>query len=134
MEKNRTFPGLPRVVLSTPMEHNQSFELPPPEHGKIRFILYRPAKSSDSLFLEIPTSIPSSSCLRPRKYLRYLGWCVLGVEGRVWMDFPHVEHCIGDEGPLEDQGVYRYYTYELENRDDSEGLTSSFISTSIISL
>ncbi|KIM40028.1 hypothetical protein M413DRAFT_36366, partial [Hebeloma cylindrosporum] len=34
-------------------------------------------------FLEIPINIVTSLCKTPRKYLRYLGWCVLGVEGNL---------------------------------------------------
>jgi hypothetical protein len=41
------------------------------------------------------------------------------------MDSPFSEDAIGDEGPLEDQGVYRYNT-----TDDPEGL-SSFIASVI---
>lgn len=103
------------------MAQNQSSQLPPPEHGNIRLIIYRPTNNSDSLFLEIPTPVPGSLCVHPRKYLRYLGWCILGVEGYVVMDSPISEDGIGDEGPLEDQGVYCYRTTD----EDPEGLFSS---------
>ncbi|KAI0248995.1 hypothetical protein BJV78DRAFT_1130395 [Lactifluus subvellereus] len=90
------------------MAHNQ---LQAPEQGKIRLILYRPATSEslDSFYLDIPTSIPPILCQRPRKYLRYLGWCIPGIDGQVAMDSPRLEPDIGNEGPLEDRGVYRYY-------------------------
>ena len=104
------------------MAHSQSPQQLAPEQGKIRFILYRPADSLDSLYLDIPTSIPPLMCQRPRKYLRYLGWCILGVEARVAMDSPYSEHDIGNEGSLEDQGVYRY-CYNSDG--DLEGLSFS---------
>ncbi|KAH9973561.1 hypothetical protein BGW80DRAFT_1308141, partial [Lactifluus volemus] len=82
-------------------------QLPDPE--RIRLILYRPPDNSDPLCLDIPTSEPAKFCLRPRKYLRYLGWCVLGVEGHVAKVSPgEAVDDIGDEGTLEDQGVYQY--------------------------
>jgi hypothetical protein len=84
------------------------------------WIIYRPANNSDSLFLEIPTPVPESLCVHPRKYLRYLGWCIQGVEGCVVMDSPRSEDDIGDKGPLEDQGIYRYRFTTFE---DPEGLS-----------
>ncbi|KAH9973565.1 hypothetical protein BGW80DRAFT_245456 [Lactifluus volemus] len=82
-------------------------QLPDPE--RIRLILYRPSDNSDPLCLDIPTSAPASFCLHPRKYLRYLGWCVLGIEGHVAKVSPgEAVDDIGDEGTLEDQGVYQY--------------------------
>ena len=43
--------------------------------------------------------------MSPRKYLRYLGWCVLGVDG-VLKDEPG--NGIALDGELVDQGVYHY--------------------------
>ena len=59
----------------------------------------------DLIYLEIPTAIVSTVCLRPRKYLRYLGWCVLGVIGDVSDEQGNV---IELDGELVDQGVYHY--------------------------
>lgn len=56
-------------------------------------------------YLEIPTAIIATLCLSPRKYLRYLGWCVLGAIG-VLSDVQGNE--IALDGELVDQGVYRY--------------------------
>jgi hypothetical protein len=106
------------------MAHSQSPERQAPEQGKIWLILYSPEDNSDSLYLEIPMNIFPSLHRLPRKCLRYLGWCILGVEGRVAMDSPHSEDDIGDEGSFEDQGVYRY-RYNTDG--DPEGLPFSLV-------
>ena len=59
----------------------------------------------DLFYLEIPTAIVSTVCLRPRKYLRYLGWCVLGVIGDVSDEQGNVVEL---DGELVDRGVYHY--------------------------
>jgi hypothetical protein len=80
-----------------------------PNTDRIRLILYCPPDGSDPLCLDIPTSMPASFCLCPRKYLRYLGWCVLGIEGHVAKVSPgEAVDDIGDEGTLDGQGVYQY--------------------------
>lgn len=112
------------TVASAPQSPQPQVQAP--KQGKIRLILYSPANSADSLYLDIPTSIPTSLCQHPRKYLRYLGWCILGVEGLVSMDSPDSEDNIGNEGTLEDRGVYRY-----SYNGDLEGL-SFFIGTYIV--
>ena len=56
-------------------------------------------------YLEIPTAIVATVCLSPRKYLRYIGWCVLGVLG-VLNDEQGNEIVL--DGELVDQGVYHY--------------------------
>jgi len=48
----------------------------------------------------------STVCLRPRKYLRYLGWCILGVIG-VLKDEQGTRVALN--GKLVDQGVYHYF-------------------------
>ena len=45
--------------------------------GHVRLILYE----AQNFYLEIPVNIINDLCLRPLKYLSYLGWCVLGVKG-----------------------------------------------------
>ena len=59
----------------------------------------------DPFYLEIPSAIVATVCLKPRKYLRYLGWCVLGVIGDVSDEQGNV---IALDGELVDQGVYHY--------------------------
>jgi hypothetical protein len=45
-------------------------------------------------------------CLNPRKYLLYLGWCILGVEGELALE--HNCDGIGTDGDLDDRGIYYY--------------------------
>ena len=73
-----------------------------PPSGFIHLILL---SQENPFYLEIPIAIVSTLCLSPRKYLRYLGWCVLGVDG-VLKDEQGNE--IALNGELLDQGVYHY--------------------------
>jgi hypothetical protein len=73
-----------------------------PPSGFIHLILL---SQENPFYLEIPTAIVGTLCLSPRKYLRYLGWCVLGAIG-VLSDVQGNE--IALHGELVDQGVYHY--------------------------
>lgn len=73
-----------------------------PPSGFIHLVLL---SQEAPFYLEIPIAIVATVCLSPRKYLRYLGWCVLGVVG-VLTD--EQENEIVLDGELLDQGVYRY--------------------------
>lgn len=57
----------------------------------------------------MPIDIAHAACLYPRKYLRYLGWCVLGLEG-VLVDKNGCE--VSLESLLLDRGIYRYAVSE----------------------
>lgn len=61
-------------------------------------------------YLEIPLDIICSLCLKPRKYLVFLGWCILGVEGRL-AERPDSEQ-IELEGDLDDTGIYYYVKHD----------------------
>jgi hypothetical protein len=75
---------------------------PSPPIGSIHLVLF---PQETPFFLEIPTAFVGTVCLRPRKYLQYLGWCVLGVIG-VLND--EQGNAIPLDGELDDQGVYHY--------------------------
>jgi len=60
--------------------------------------------SLQNFYLDVPIHVIEPLCLHPRKYLRYLGWCILGIEGRVMLGTQD----IGDKGELVDQGIYHY--------------------------
>jgi len=47
-----------------------------------------------------------SLCSKPRKYLVFLGWCILGVEGVLTLDDDEIE----TDGDLNDEGIYYYAT------------------------
>jgi len=74
---------------------------PPPLVGHVRLVLFEP----QNFYLEIPVDIIGNLCKRPCKYLRYLGWCVLGAEGT--LEDAHLNE-VNLEGNLVDQGVYKY--------------------------
>lgn len=59
-----------------------------------------------SFYLRIPSRIINALCLKSRKYLLYLGWCILGVEG--YLTHTRNGRKLNTEGNLEDRGVYYY--------------------------
>jgi len=83
---------------------HQTLQPETPQQGRLWLILYEPSDGREHFYLDIPIYVIQPLCLRPRKYLRYLGWCVLGIEGRVMLGTQD----IGDEGKLVDQGIYHY--------------------------
>lgn len=94
---------MPRIENSQPGQ---------PQEGNIQLIVIRAINDSPALYLEIPVNHISLLSVHPRKYLRYLGWCIMGVAGRVAKDSPQPEDNIGDEGDLEAGDVYSYHTAE----------------------
>lgn len=83
-----------------PTLRSQSKPTPPPGH--IHLIL----SSDDQFYLEIPLNVILLLCNSPRKYLQYLGWCTLGVEGTL-VDAQGNGIPL-DGGPLDDQAIYQY--------------------------
>src|SRR6266446_458230 len=83
-----------------PTLRSKSKPTPPP--GYVHLIL----SSDDQFFLEIPLDIILPLCNSPRKYLRYLGWCVLGVEGTL-VDAQGNGVPL-DSGALDNQAIYQY--------------------------
>ena len=77
---------------------------PVPEDGHVRLVLL--GEENPSLYLDIPLEIIESLCLKPRKYLLYLGWCILGVEG-VLSD-EHDGDEISTDGTLDEHEIYYY--------------------------
>jgi hypothetical protein len=69
--------------------------------GHVHLVLFEP----QHFFLEIPVDIIRKLCLKPCKYLRYLGWCILGSEGEL-KDAHLNEVNLNDD--LVDQAVYHY--------------------------
>ncbi|KAF7977086.1 hypothetical protein HWV62_4663 [Athelia sp. TMB] len=49
----------------------------PPDH--VNFILIN--REDSPFYLQIPLAIINALVLQPRKYLNFLGWCILGVKG-----------------------------------------------------
>ena len=72
--------------------------------GHIALVLLHGEGSS--FYLEIPLDVIDSLCLHPRKYLIFLGWCILGVEGVLALK--HGGNGISTDGNLDNQGIYYY--------------------------
>ena len=72
--------------------------------GHVALVLLQEAASS--FYLQIPLNIIGSLCLKPRKYLLFLGWCIFGVEG-VLARQRH-GRATETDGNLVDRGIYHY--------------------------
>jgi hypothetical protein len=81
---------------------NITAQLTPPE-GHVHFVLLE--QQPDPFYLEIPLNVITNVCLHPPKYLRYLGWCILGVEGSLQDGRGHQ---VNPNDKLVDKGVYHY--------------------------
>jgi hypothetical protein len=92
-------------------------QTPPQSH--VHLILH--TNEDENFYLEIPISVVSSLVVKPLKYLRYLGWCVLGREGGLkYGDGGDVDL---EAAELEEGGTYRYH---------SPGMLSQSINPSIL--
>ena len=81
--------------------------IPTPQTGFVHLVLH------DEFYLEIPILIVSRLCLKPLKYLSFLGWCVLGALGEL---VDHEGNRVElDAGTLPDQSVYEYKTPDPSN-------------------
>lgn len=78
--------------------------------GYVRLILVWEQKSP--FYLEIPVEVISSLCLKPRKYLIFLGWCILGTAG--WLTSCRGSEEIETDEALDDGGSYYYVTSDSE--------------------
>jgi hypothetical protein len=76
---------------------------PTPPEGHVHLVLFE--RQPDLFYLEIPLSVIRDVCRHPPKYLRYLGWCVLGVEGSLQDGRGHQ---VNLNRGLVDKGVYYY--------------------------
>ena len=74
--------------------------------GHVALVLLQGEDSDSTFYLEVPVNIIESLCMKPRKYLLFLGWCILGVDGVLAREQGGVS--ISTNGDLEDQGVYHY--------------------------
>jgi hypothetical protein len=63
-------------------------------------------EEDSSFYLQIPLPIIASLCLKPLKYLLFLGWCILGVEGVLALELGGGG--IDTDGDLDDKEIYYY--------------------------
>ncbi|KAF7971956.1 hypothetical protein HWV62_19423 [Athelia sp. TMB] len=81
----------------------------PPDH--VNLILIN--REDSPFFLQIPLAIISALVLQPRKYLVFLGWCILGVKGRL----RHSGGIIPASGAL-DSGETYYFEPDSDETTD----------------
>jgi hypothetical protein len=86
--------------MSSPAES----DTPSIEVGHVRLILLQDENSS--FHLDIPLEIIESLCLKPLKYLLFLGWCILGVEGVLAYE-PNGDE-IDTDGNLAEHEIYYF--------------------------
>ncbi|KAJ7919235.1 hypothetical protein B0H13DRAFT_1868754 [Mycena leptocephala] len=77
--------------------------------GHIHLIL---SYSTDDFYLEIPIAVVQSNSVHPIKYLRFLGWCIIGILGTVKSDREGVD--IVDTALLQDRGTYFYELFRIQ--------------------
>src|SRR5882762_3462038 len=68
-------------------------------------------------YLQIPIAVINSLCLKPCKYLKFLGWCILGTEGVLSLQDGGNE--VDINGTLDAEGVYYYVVPEASGRPSS---------------
>ena len=78
-------------------------------------------------YLDIEIDEIKKLCLKPRKYLMYLGWCILGLDAELeslslGLAVDDKFHPIGNRGPLEDGMMYALL---VDGRPPSLGKYSS---------
>jgi hypothetical protein len=67
-----------RPIMASSGQSSGSAALEPVLQTHVRLILLGGA---DPFYLEIPIAVINPLCLKPLKYLVFLGWCILGVDG-----------------------------------------------------
>ncbi|KZP28691.1 hypothetical protein FIBSPDRAFT_947518 [Athelia psychrophila] len=77
---------------------------PQPQPGFVHLILFS-LGVEHPFYLNIPIVVVNKLCLRPLQYLRYLGWCVLGVEADL---VDEGGNAIALNGQWPGQRVFRY--------------------------
>ena len=79
-------------------------DIPSIEVRHVRLILLHDGNSS--FHLNMLLDIIESLCLKPLKYLLFLGWCILGVEGVLAYEHDGVGICT--DGNLGERDIYYY--------------------------
>jgi hypothetical protein len=96
----------PTISTESDTSEDTSEDTPGIAPGHIRLVLVHP-----EFYLDIPLNIITPLCLRPRKYLVFLGWCILGVDGDLAESDSSSEH-IELDGDLNEGESYYYVTRE----------------------
>ena len=103
MKTTPTRPSALQSLSERSPAHSGSATISVPE-GHVALVLLQ--EEASSFYLQIPLDIIGSLCLKPCKYLLFLGWCILGVEGVLALE--HDGDGIDTDGNLDDQEIYHY--------------------------
>jgi len=72
----------------------------PTNYAGLALLTYK----TSTFYLQIPLARINSFCLKPLKYLLFLGWCILGVEGDLAVQSGG--EGVDPDGQLNDQDIY----------------------------
>ncbi|KIJ57367.1 hypothetical protein M422DRAFT_773951 [Sphaerobolus stellatus SS14] len=85
---------------------------PSPPENHVHLVLHTKVDGTQ-FYLEIPVSLITANCLKPLKYLKYLGWCILAIEGVLRLER---DKLAGEEVPdMNGQLQGKVYFYSLSN-------------------
>ena len=80
--------------------------------GHFGLILFTREKTQEEprahFYLTVPVELVYNLCVKPRKYLLYLGWCILGVEGSLALE--STGEILDVDGDVDESEIYRYVT------------------------
>lgn len=96
-------PGEPRAKELIPMSLSSPGS---PPAGHIWFFLESNLNDPEALYLEIPLERTRSLCLKSVKYLRFLAYAILAVDGTIAHDQPSGQNALADESQLDDGESY----------------------------
>ncbi|KIJ27646.1 hypothetical protein M422DRAFT_238976 [Sphaerobolus stellatus SS14] len=85
---------------------------PPPPAEHVHLVLHTKVDGTQ-FYLEIPVSLITANCLKPLKYLKYLGWCILAIEGVLRLE--RNNHAAEEVQDLNGQLLETTYFYSLPN-------------------
>jgi hypothetical protein len=78
--------------------------------GHVGLVLLGSGDSESSFYLEIPVDTINANSLDAASYLRFVAWCVLGVEGMLSLE-PGGEE-LGPEVVIREEDIYYYIREE----------------------
>ncbi len=75
--------------------------------GHVALVLLLDRDTNSAFYLQIPLDIINGLCLNSLKYLQFLGWCILGAEGVLALEFDGDEIDTDEDIDL-DQAIFYY--------------------------
>lgn len=78
--------------------------------GHVGLVLLGDGDSKSSFYLEIPVDTVNANSVDAASYLRFVAWCVLGVEGILSLE--HGGEALDLEDDIQEEGIYYYVREE----------------------